>query len=240
MELGINSRHPLPVVSRPDLFRTASRHTGTSLRLSLCAYPGPRTAVRPAHQPAQTARTAESPRHPPQSIPLGCAPQAPGSQLENARRMRGGIGKTFDVSAQKTRPATAPQDSSRVPSFAGSVGQVLGYATPPGGFPAFAGPDGAFPSFDGPPAGFPGYAGFPAGPGFTGPPGIFSGFAFLAGSPGLAGPGEFPGFAGFPTGAPRFTSAPGSVTGSSTDSCAGTRRLPWFSRCLPRHPRIYQ
>jgi hypothetical protein len=63
MELGINSRHPLPVVSRPDLFRTASRHTGTSLRLSLCAYPGPRTAVRPAHQPAQTARTAESPRN---------------------------------------------------------------------------------------------------------------------------------------------------------------------------------
>jgi hypothetical protein len=239
MELGINNRHPLPVVSRPDLFRTALRHTGTSLRLSLRAYPGPRAAVRPAHQTAQTARTAESPRHPSQGVPLGCAPRAPGSQLENARRMCNGIGKTFDVSAQKTRLASALQDNSRAPSFAGSLGPVPGYAVPPGGFPAFAGPDGAFTSFDGPPAAFPGYAGFPVGPGFTGPPGIFSGFAFPAGSPGLAGPDEFPGFAGFPTGAPSFTSAPGNVSGSSTDSCAGTRRLPGFSRCLPQHPRIY-
>jgi hypothetical protein len=117
-----------------------------------------------------------------------------------------------DVSAQRPRPETAPQDRSSAPGFGGPSGHAPAFAVPPGGFsPAFAGPVGGFPSIAGPPAGFPGYAGFPAGPGLTGPPGIFSGFAFPAGSPGFAGPGVFPGFTGSPTGAPGFASAPGSA-----------------------------
>jgi hypothetical protein len=124
---------------------------------------------------------------------------------------------TFDVSSQRPRPETAPQDRSSAPGFGGPSGHAPGFAVPPGGFP---------PAFAGPVGGFPGYAGFPAGPGLTGPPGIFSGFAFPAGSPGFVGPGGFPGSPGSPTGAPGFASAPGSAPSSSTESRAGT---PSFS-----------
>jgi hypothetical protein len=82
-----------------------------------------------------------------------------------------------------------------------------------------------------------GYAAFPANPGFTGPPGIFD-FAFPAGSSGFAGPsGVFPGFPGFPTDAPGFTSTP--RTSAPHRVSYWPARLLWFSRCLPRHLRIY-
>jgi hypothetical protein len=55
------------------------------------------------------------------------------------------LDSTFDVSAQKPRPATVPQDGSNVPGFARPVGHGPGFAVPPSGLPAFAGPGGGFP-----------------------------------------------------------------------------------------------